>query len=83
MWTLQIGYWYYEGTKYSELTASTDYIVYQLCDQEDVIKIEGQLTQNGYVEFDISNVPEGVYYVIESGFDGPVPTEATEAIQIS
>ena len=74
---------YYEGTKYSELTASTDYIVYQLCDQEDVIKIEGQLTQNGYVEFDISNVPEGVYYVIESGFDGPVPTEATEAIQIS
>ena len=61
-------YWY-EGTKYHEYKMKADYPYYQVHDKksDDYYEIEGTLTKNGYAEYDISNIPAGIYQVFGGG----------------
>lgn len=61
-------YWY-EGTKYHEYKMKADYPFYQIHDKksDDYYEIEGTLTKNGYAEYDISNIPAGIYKVSGGG----------------
>lgn len=61
-------YWY-EGTKYHEYKMKADYPFYQIHDKksDDYYEIEGTLTKNGYAEYDISDIPAGIYKTSDGG----------------
>ncbi len=58
---------WYEGTEYKETKKKANYR-YHIIDQDKIV-LSGTLTQNGYAEYDISNVQDGLY-VLQSGQKG-------------
>lgn len=65
-------YWY-EGAEYNERELKAVLKSYQIVDstsnnsQGVSLTIEGEKTKNGYIEFDVSNVPAGIYMTGEHG----------------
>lgn len=65
-------YWY-EGAEYHEEILKAGLKTYQVVDSspEDfqgvTLSVEGEKTKNGYIEFDVSNVPAGIYMTNEYG----------------
>ena len=52
---------WYEGTQYHEVLLPANYPCYVSDENEGSIEIEGTLTKNGYAEYDLSEVPDGLY----------------------
>ncbi|MBQ7245300.1 MAG: hypothetical protein IJS33_00040 [Firmicutes bacterium] len=58
---------WYEGTQYCEVNLVANCGNYIMLDDYNYLTIEGTLTKEGYMEFDISNVAPGLYAVPTSG----------------
>ena len=54
---------WYEGTQYCEVNLVANCGNYTVLDRYNYLTIEGALTKEGYMEFDISNVAPGLYAV--------------------
>ena len=66
----EVKFTWYEGTQYHEDTIKADYKYYTFYDRrsydnydENHMKITGTLGTDGYAEYDLSNVPNGLYWL--------------------
>ena len=53
---------WYKGTEYQERVKTADYQYYGY-DGKNLQKIQGVLTKDGYAEYDLSAVPNGLYWI--------------------
>lgn len=58
---------WYEGTSYAEKKMFADCKVFELPSNDSYIAIEGTLTKNGYMEYDLSSLEPGLYYHRDGG----------------
>lgn len=56
---------WYEGTEYHEKILPANSRFFKENSYSEII--EGKLTKNGYAEYDISNIPSGIYYLYNRG----------------
>lgn len=52
---------WFEGTEYNQFTMTANSCVYRY-EEENAHRLEGQLTMNGYAEYDVTSLPSGIYF---------------------
>ena len=58
---------WFEGTSYIEKEMFADCKVFELPSNDSYVAIEGTLTKNGYMEYDLSSLEPGIYYHRDGG----------------